>query len=529
MQNLGGATYTVNANTAPFVKGMQQVHAQAKQTAQGMLQLGYAIDDLQYGFRSIVNNIPQLVLGMGGTAGLAGAVAIAAVAVNQLVNNWGTLTDQFQSAWLNVPASHLEKLRIAAEKAGDAFERLTKMPKDFDAMEIKALEHAITEAGTGGVIKGLGEAWSNEPGNRVKMTQDQKKQMERAAFIETHGQPAGAVAIRQRVAKELEDANTKAREEFVKNLMGGAMLAGEEGQGNRATLRRLVNKYKNSFTEKFVNAIFKGSPEMLEEAIRNGPREFVGPEFNRIAVDRGVAAMMMKGPLGRRAMMDQGGGEGERPATVDAARAMAMIKANPLLRRLNPRAREDLAKHLVGMSPDQAAGVMAKMGPGAVEANAKDRMAGRIGPGAADLMQQLAKDAKAAGPGAAKAGGAGALEKDIQAAMDAAGVPGDAKGVLREMRQMNEDAVQQVMMETGATRAQAQRQVMRENIRRAGGAGTQGGHFMDAAGFAKFTQSGILRGDQVPNQQLAELKKMREILDKIQQQDLKDRAAVAVK
>ncbi len=56
--------------------------------AQGLLQAGYAIDDLQYGLAAVVNNIPQVVMGLGGSAGIAGAVGIAAVAVNLLSKHW---------------------------------------------------------------------------------------------------------------------------------------------------------------------------------------------------------------------------------------------------------------------------------------------------------------------------------------------------------------------------------------------------------------------------------------------------------
>ncbi len=67
--------------------------------AQGLLQMGYAIDDLQYGLSAVVNNIPQVVMGLGGSAGIAGAVGIAAVAVNLLSKHWddffATAKDKF--------------------------------------------------------------------------------------------------------------------------------------------------------------------------------------------------------------------------------------------------------------------------------------------------------------------------------------------------------------------------------------------------------------------------------------------------
>lgn len=48
----------------------------------GVLALSEAFEDAQYGLRGILNNIPQAVLGFGGTAGLAGALSFAAVGLS---------------------------------------------------------------------------------------------------------------------------------------------------------------------------------------------------------------------------------------------------------------------------------------------------------------------------------------------------------------------------------------------------------------------------------------------------------------
>lgn len=48
--------------------------------AMGFLAFSQAVEDAQYGIRGVLNNIPQMVLGFGGTAGLAGAFSLAAVA-----------------------------------------------------------------------------------------------------------------------------------------------------------------------------------------------------------------------------------------------------------------------------------------------------------------------------------------------------------------------------------------------------------------------------------------------------------------
>lgn len=47
---------------------------------EGLMQLSYIMDDVQYGMRGILNNIPGLVMGFGASAGVAGAVSIATLA-----------------------------------------------------------------------------------------------------------------------------------------------------------------------------------------------------------------------------------------------------------------------------------------------------------------------------------------------------------------------------------------------------------------------------------------------------------------
>lgn len=54
-------------------------------SAMGLLNISRAIDDVQYGFRGVINNIEGIVTGLGYSAGIAGAATIAAVALNAIV------------------------------------------------------------------------------------------------------------------------------------------------------------------------------------------------------------------------------------------------------------------------------------------------------------------------------------------------------------------------------------------------------------------------------------------------------------
>jgi hypothetical protein len=67
--------------TKALVDGQKGV----KNYGQGMLQMAQFADDAQHGLRGVMNNIPGLVMGLGGGAGLAGALSIAALAGAKLL------------------------------------------------------------------------------------------------------------------------------------------------------------------------------------------------------------------------------------------------------------------------------------------------------------------------------------------------------------------------------------------------------------------------------------------------------------
>uniref|UniRef100_UPI004028BE2A hypothetical protein n=1 Tax=Akkermansia muciniphila TaxID=239935 RepID=UPI004028BE2A len=74
--------------------GSQKATRSIKNMGQGALQAAYFFDDLQYGIRGIMNNIPGLVMGFGGGAGLAGAISIAVLAGAKLYEWMGKTEDK---------------------------------------------------------------------------------------------------------------------------------------------------------------------------------------------------------------------------------------------------------------------------------------------------------------------------------------------------------------------------------------------------------------------------------------------------
>ena len=64
--------------------GMRGLDTATKSSGRNMLVMAQVADDAQYGMRGLANQIPQLAMALGGGAGLAGVVSIAALAIWKL-------------------------------------------------------------------------------------------------------------------------------------------------------------------------------------------------------------------------------------------------------------------------------------------------------------------------------------------------------------------------------------------------------------------------------------------------------------
>ena len=117
--------YKVTADTSQFVQGMKQVQASSakankavRNQGQAFTQLAYALDDAQYGFRGVQNNLQAIAV----TAGASGPVVLGLTAI---IVALGYVISNFESA---------NKELVAAKKN---FEELTKVILSSDEQIIK--------------------------------------------------------------------------------------------------------------------------------------------------------------------------------------------------------------------------------------------------------------------------------------------------------------------------------------------------------------------------------------------------------
>lgn len=97
----------------------KQMSTSSSNASYALLELSRGFEDAQYGMRGMLNNIPGLLMHLGGGAGLAGAVSIAAVAISILFTT----------------------MQSSSAKAAEALKKDAKETAD----EIKSLHKKLTE------------------------------------------------------------------------------------------------------------------------------------------------------------------------------------------------------------------------------------------------------------------------------------------------------------------------------------------------------------------------------------------------
>lgn len=141
----------------------------------GLLFLGQAVDDMQYGFRAVVNQIPQLVMAVGGSAGLAGAAVIAGVGINMMIQR----LDLMKDALREIPSlsSVLGGSGGMSGLLGD-LESVTKLLET-------AKDRTIALVATGGdVFGGSGELITGATKNREMYERQKATEAKRARDVE---------------------------------------------------------------------------------------------------------------------------------------------------------------------------------------------------------------------------------------------------------------------------------------------------------------------------------------------------------
>lgn len=192
---------SLNKSTDQLDKGSQKATKSIKNMGQGTLQAAYFFDDLQYGIKGILNNIPGLVIGFGGGAGLAGAMSLAVLAGAKLYE------------WLSSTEEKSVDLTKKLEEEREAFKKLKEEVGEISRQNNneQILRAAIDSA------KKIAD-YRKEEANALKYSLDYRKEL---------------IALESGINDdEAEIARLKVEEDFANGKLG----EGAEAERRRARL-----------------------------------------------------------------------------------------------------------------------------------------------------------------------------------------------------------------------------------------------------------------------------------------------------
>ena len=115
------------------------------------LEASRALEDLQYGVGGVVNNIPGLVMALGGGAGAMAAFSLGAVAINQFIKHWDDLMGAMETR--NAIPDETEALKAYRAELESVNKRLDDMRTkhslnnhEMETFNALTAEHARLEA-----------------------------------------------------------------------------------------------------------------------------------------------------------------------------------------------------------------------------------------------------------------------------------------------------------------------------------------------------------------------------------------------
>lgn len=133
------------ASAAMAKQAAAQMQQAGSQGAMGLLVLSQAVDDVQYGFKAIVNNIPQMGMAIGSTLGmssqsamkLGGIMGILAVAINVVINHWDQLFQRFGYGTQTMSLAWRILFGETKDVADDAIKAIEARIKELEAKPLK--------------------------------------------------------------------------------------------------------------------------------------------------------------------------------------------------------------------------------------------------------------------------------------------------------------------------------------------------------------------------------------------------------
>jgi hypothetical protein len=281
---LHGVTPQVSSSVKTMATSMDTAQKSTRNVGQAALEVSRGLEDLQYGVGGVVNNIPSMVMALGGTAGLTAAISLGAVAVNQLVKNFGGV-DEAAKVAASAAKKHMSDLR----------DEIADLADDLRAMQVGAERAKMEKQGeVVGAAADAARAALNATGLSAESVQRLKDRTDLPAVMQENVKKANeAIALldaeiaklagMRRIQEEKDAQASIDRAVDVANAQTAAeerRRKSQEKLADKAAKREDDEWEKQQEREKQANerAMLKANTEQLERA---GMRALGidGPEF----------------------------------------------------------------------------------------------------------------------------------------------------------------------------------------------------------------------------------------------------------
>lgn len=233
IQALGAQKTLLTSNVNKLTAGLKQGKMGMAGFGQGALNAAYFLDDMQYGMRGVMNNIPGLVMSLGGGMGLAGALSIATLAIGYFTGQAGPMKKATEGE-----KSDVERLTEAIKKASDTYNELS-------AQQLNAQFADKAEAGWKNKIEALNEEAEaiervmNAYYRKEKLAADIAGDDLRVRELDASLMPEDTIAQKQKKANEID----KLRRERI------ALAAEEEVKAIEMAHDKVLAAYAKAYDE----------------------------------------------------------------------------------------------------------------------------------------------------------------------------------------------------------------------------------------------------------------------------------------
>jgi hypothetical protein len=227
----------------------------------GFLAFSQAVEDSAYGIRGVLNNIPQMVMGFGGSMGLAGGLSLAAVAAVTLYPHLKRLYGVTDNENVKAAADEWGKIFNSGMAAANEFERGVVAEREMRQLA-QDIEKSLRERFA---LSGQMAAYYDSELQAARDTRDMQLEIlaARQQLAEAQGDTGAAKTIREQITGEQNAGN----EQDLKNRL-------EEQARINAELQRLDESRANAAQEKAEAEV------RANEQIAEAKRRLAGAEAN---------------------------------------------------------------------------------------------------------------------------------------------------------------------------------------------------------------------------------------------------------